>query len=180
MVIRCTHCKGIMRLDETKIPGGGGVTIRCPRCQGVDYVQDPSQAKGGDSDKGLSVPKEIVEKPQKSSESTRRPAPKQRVPSSDVSEVTMPSDAFQGFRFPAEEKGDAFPKRRLSRRARLLLWGIASLVVVALFALLVNIVLPGPGGNRPFGGAIAPDQTQHRQLPDQSDPVNNEMSNGSR
>lgn len=172
MVIRCTHCKGMMRLDESAIPSGGGVKIRCPRCKGIDYVQDPSPAKGGDPGKDRSASRDVAGMPQKRSEPVSRPNHKQRTAPSDVSEVTMPSDAFQGFRFPAEKESGAFPKRRLSRRARLLLWGVASLVVVALFALLVNIVLPGPGGNRPSWDAINSEQIKSQQLPEQSDSVN--------
>lgn len=159
MVIRCPHCKSMMRIDETLIPRGGGVRIRCPRCKGMDYVRDqaasPSQATPPDQ----SRPEQVRGEQAAMTRPAVRPS-HDPVRSSGVTEATMPDDAFQGFRFPAERETGALQARTLSRSMKILLWVIASLVVVAVFALLVNIVLPGPGGSRPFGGTISSEQNQ--------------------
>ena len=176
MVTRCPHCKGMMRVDESLIPSGGGVRIRCPHCKGIDYVADPASAETRKVPANRSKIETVP-----SGTRTNRPmggTPHAPIGSQSVSEATIPDDAFQGFRFPAEKGASAFPARRLSKRMRILLWVIASLVIVAIFALLVNIVLPGPGGSRPFGGALrsehsraaafeesrnsVPDQDSHR------------------
>jgi hypothetical protein len=69
-------------------------------------------------------------------------------------EPTIPDDAFENFRFPAETDERKPERKRMSRAKRVLLWVAISLAVVAFFALLVNVMLPGPTGRKPFVGAV--------------------------
>ncbi len=140
-----------MRLDESRIPKGGGVKVRCPQCNEIDYVEDPS----------LSKSRGKTPSPQPTSKIDIRTSPaRERLPrangakgiASEPPEPSIPEDAFEGFRFPAEREENSSSKRSLSTWARILIWAIVSLAIVAIFALLVNIVLSGPAGNRPFIG----------------------------
>jgi len=146
MVVRCSHCQGMMRLDEKSLPATPRVKIRCPHCQGVGYIEHPPEKK---------PPKEAppVLQPDEQAQGSH-PQPKEHIVISPEAkyDVSMPHDAFKDFRFPAEQDlaeqvADARSRKPVSKRLKILLWVIASVGVVALFALIVNIVLPGPSGS---------------------------------
>jgi len=153
----------MMRLDESRIPKGGGVKIRCPRCKEIDYVEDPSLSKK----RGATPQQEAGSKVE--SRTTKGPEPS--LPSASAKndpsrggEPTIPDDAFQGFRFPAERERNSSSKKMLSVWVKFVIWAIVSLAVVAFFALLVNVVLSGPAGTKPFVSGKPPGSVQ-RQAP---------------
>ncbi|MDQ7781884.1 MAG: zinc-ribbon domain-containing protein [Desulfomonilaceae bacterium] len=148
MVIRCSHCKSMMRLDEAGIPAGGGVKVRCPKCRELDYVEDPSLSKN--RAKTSPTASKVGLQTSKNREPSSRPAP--GTDASRESEPSIPEDAFQGFRFPAEREQNSFSASPRSTWARVVIWVGVSLAVVAFFALLVNVILSGPAGTRPFVG----------------------------
>lgn len=148
MVIRCSHCKGMMRLDETRIPKGGGVKIRCPLCNELDYVEDPSLSKTQEQPPAPTATQRTGVRTPVAGDLPPRSAPA-RGSGPEESEPSIPEDAFQGFRFPAEREGNAPSKRTTKPWVKILIWGIVSLAIVVFFALLVNIVLSGPAGNQP-------------------------------
>jgi len=150
MVIRCSHCKGMMRLDETRIPKGGGVKIRCPLCQELDYVEDPSLSKTQEQRSAPTATQQTGVRTPVAGDLPPGSAPARRSTPAE-SEPSIPEDAFQGFRFPAERERNSTSKRTRKPWVKLLIWGIVSLAIVAFFALLVNIVLSGPSGSQsPF------------------------------
>ncbi|MFH1115086.1 MAG: zinc-ribbon domain-containing protein [Pseudomonadota bacterium] len=150
MVIRCSHCRGMMRLDESRIPKDGGAKVRCPRCGEIDYVEESSLPKSRGQDRvpaaGSRAPGPSASRGPVSSSTPRAGDPAGRT------EPSIPADAFQGFRFPGEREMDSVSNRSSSTWKRILVWGFVSLGVVVVFALLVNIVLWGPAGDKPFSG----------------------------
>jgi hypothetical protein len=137
----------MMRLDEGRIPKGGGVKIRCPRCKEIDYVEDPSLSKS--RGQAPAAAGKIDIRTSKDRELSRRSAPA-KGNAREESEPSIPDDAFHGFRFPAERETNSSSARTMRPWVRILIWGIVSLAVVAFFALLVNVVLSGPAGNNPL------------------------------
>ncbi len=122
MVITCAGCKQKMRIDETRIPPGEKVKIRCPHCGAIGTVPT-------DSEPAVSPPHQL------------KTTAQQPQPSLNPTEHRIPSDAFQNFRFPAEQGRKADQKKLMTKRNRLILVIIASIVWIALFALIVNLIL---------------------------------------
>jgi hypothetical protein len=111
-----------MRVDETRIPSGEQVKIRCPHCGAVAEFR----AQSGPAAPASPQTETAAEQPK---------------PSLDPADHTIPSDAFQNFRFPAEQGRKANPAKRMSKRKGWLVLIIASIIWVALFALTVNLIL---------------------------------------
>jgi hypothetical protein len=136
----------MMRVDDTRIPSGGKVKVRCPHCQGIGTAEHSPSAASADGGR-------VVE-----------PAPEQIplppvVPAAGDSaqddtsagfDLKLPEDSFQSFRFPAEAEVDRPMLRRSAHGRKILLWLGISLAVIGVFALLVNIILPGPQGGKLF------------------------------
>lgn len=163
MIINCPHCNGKMRVDETKIPPGERVKVLCPHCSEISPVGDgttPNQT-------GKGAPPAREPRPAadfaKTAE-TGAAKTEQRSTTPDQ-ELCFPRDAFQNFRFPVEKEIlTASKKKKASSMARLLVWIVVSLATIGLFALLVNLILPGPHGVKPFGQA----ENIEQSLPDTS------------
>jgi predicted Zn finger-like uncharacterized protein len=142
-IIRCANCKGLLKVDVQSLPEKGSVKVRCPHCRIIGSV-----AVGT----GLSGP--VLEDAQsKGSDSGEYPLlvtfQEKAGLSSHWDEATLPHDAFKRFRFPAEgAQEQAAPQKTVAKRSSILWWALASVAVVALFALLVNIILPGPLGSK--------------------------------
>jgi len=138
MVIRCAHCQGTMRLDEKNLPDKPKVRVRCPHCRGIGYIENTSA-----QNPPLSLfDEQPVSQPHQSKFELREPLTDKLEMEYDVS---LPHDAFNEFRFPAEQD-----RQRNSRKTTIglktIVLAVASLVVIIFFALLVNIILPGPSG----------------------------------
>jgi hypothetical protein len=119
-----------MKIDESSFAGRSDVTVRCPHCGGVGRVCKLGSAEGRPP---LSNEKKFSEEP------------------------------------VAVETGDGIAKnlfstdsidsvcRYKSGNTKLLALALASFVVAGIFALLVNLVLPGPGGSSASGfRSVAP------------------------
>lgn len=134
MILKCSHCGKRMRVDDKSVPPGKHVKVRCPYCQGVGVALLP--------------PPEAAAAPLKQSAVAERPQEAQQGAGSAAAateqEPPIPADAFNSFRFPSEEGGVEPQRTAMSSKLRLFLWIGASAGVVLLFALLVNLVLPGP------------------------------------
>ncbi len=145
MVVTCSRCNGKMRIDENLIPKGEEVKIRCPRCSEIDVFKPGT--------------KNVTTAPQTQPSKPGESKPEvgtftQQIRSNSVSpgheELTIPDDAFRGFRFPSEQGVRSMDKQPMNKRLKLAIWLVVSVAVVAFFALLVNIVLPGPQGGSPM------------------------------
>jgi len=134
MIIKCSHCAGKMRVDESRIPKGQRFKIRCPHCKGIGVIQDQPTVDQAPVPEVLIGASGIREK--------GSTAP--RTTGNGVSEHTLPSDAFHSFRFPSEREAPLVQAPPARRGLGVVTWILVSLGVVAFFALLVNIILSGP------------------------------------
>lgn len=135
MIIKCSHCAGKMRVDESRIPKGQNFKIRCPHCNGIGVIQDQPAM---DQTPAPEVPTAASSVREKGS-----PAP--RTTGNGVSEHSLPSDAFHSFRFPSEREAPLVEPPPSRRGLGIVAWILMSVGIVAFFALLVNIILSGPG-----------------------------------
>jgi predicted Zn finger-like uncharacterized protein len=165
MIVQCSKCQGKMRVDQDRIPPGEKVKIRCPLCGEI-------QAYSGQPH-GF-VPADKPEIRQQSVSPSPKVAVRGQNASSALSrgpqEPSIPSDAFQDFRFPAERGGNPTSRNRTSEKPRrkglhAAIFILASLAVIAVFALIVNIVLPGPAGKRPMQGLPQWEEQHDREAP---------------
>jgi predicted Zn finger-like uncharacterized protein len=138
MVIRCAHCQGTMRLDEKNIPDKPKVKVRCPHCSGIGYIENTSAPNPLPS----LFDEQPVSQPDQSKFELREPLTDKLEMEYDVS---LPHDAFKDFRFPAEQDRQN-NHRKTAIGLNTIILAVASLVVIIFFALLVNIILPGPSG----------------------------------
>jgi predicted Zn finger-like uncharacterized protein len=135
MIIKCSHCAGKMRVDESRIPKGQSFKIRCPHCKEIGVIQDQPAMDQTPAPKVPAAASSIREKDS--------PAP--RTTGNGVSEHSLPSDAFHSFRFPSEREAPLVEPPPSRRGLGIIIWVLVSLGIVAIFALLVNIILSGPG-----------------------------------
>jgi predicted Zn finger-like uncharacterized protein len=144
MILKCSHCGGMMKVDEGKVPPHRRFKVRCPHCEQVDVVSHHS----------------FVPEPPRSDlqvSATEQSIPRERKTFSRGRASSLAVQRSVGdIHFPADT-GDVEPPARkfMSRKTRLICWAVGSLLWVALFALLVNLVLPGPYGGRPVTGLPA-------------------------
>jgi hypothetical protein len=125
-----------MRVDESRIPKGQKVKVRCPHCKEIGIIQDePAVDKTPTLEEAAGVPSGEQE--------ISPPAPRTVGP--EVSEHTLPSDAFESFRFPSEREAPLLERSSSRIGFRTIAWILVSLAIVGFFALLVNIILSGPG-----------------------------------
>lgn len=122
IVVRCSRCNGLMKVDRDAIPVTGSVTVRCPHCKEVGWVKDPSAARRFE---------------------TRVPGPSAALSSHGPAALGEP-DYVNDYRFPAEQEAEASQRSVMALRARILVWVLLSLGVILVFAFLVNLILPGP------------------------------------
>jgi predicted Zn finger-like uncharacterized protein len=158
MIIRCAHCQGTMRLDEKSLPDRPKVKVRCPHCSGLGYIEPkfPRPAP--------------AEKPPAEQPATKSFQPEFQLPQQGADDpgmeydISVPEDPLDDFRFPAEQNGNGRFRNGIRNGAAIglktVILVIASLITVAFFALLVNIILPGPGGVK---GAIPAGQPEEEQ-----------------
>ncbi len=152
MLIRCAHCQKTMKLDEQDLPDAPKIKVRCPHCQGIGYVEKTSPAISG-SEPSLTVKKGINSSDQSQNGFTEAAHPEAEM----KYDISLPDDAFKDFRFPAEEDEREKSQKKIIG-SKQILFVIASILVVIVFALLVNIILPGPSGVRGLTGAVEPEQ----------------------
>ncbi len=134
MIIQCSHCAGSMRVDESRIPKGQRVKIRCPHCKEIGVFQEQLTVHESPEPQVRSDTSVVRE------ESPPRP----RTSRNGVSEHHLPSDAFESFRFPSEREAPLAEQPSKARGFGIVTWILISLGVIGFFALLVNIILSGP------------------------------------
>jgi hypothetical protein len=133
-----------MRVDDKTIPDGRWVKVRCPHCQGIGLAGHQTPA-GIPSRPGSPVPAAFPQEPSASPAAQVGKGPSVRSPDDpQVFELSLPADAFKDFRFPAEAEIGPTAKREPALGKRILVWFCVSLGIVFVFALLVNLILPGP------------------------------------
>jgi predicted Zn finger-like uncharacterized protein len=152
MVVRCFRCKGLLRVDESNLPSDRKAKIRCPHCKGIGLMPDipvrRPAAQGGSAD---------VPAPERGDYPTLL-SPEQPRAARDWKEAAIPQDAFKTFRSPGEREDREPVKKAVRRGWPLWVWVLVSFVIVGAFALLVNVILPGPAGVRPVVHAVPPGQ----------------------
>jgi len=145
MVVECSQCKGIARVDESILYSSARVKIRCPHCAGTGFVLfSPAMDHEidefrGDWQIGRSAESSVVADRFKAGKSPLDPSIKEVDP-------TLPADAFEDFRARSGKEMSTLETKYILSRSKLLLLAALSLAVVAFFALVVNLILPGPSG----------------------------------
>jgi predicted Zn finger-like uncharacterized protein len=144
IIVRCSHCRGLMKVDDGRLPADKPGRVRCPHCDRIcpadprqdlsDQLRTTSEAALEDTE-GARVPPAESEKtaPQSAPGTVKRP-----------STVSQPAEDDNDFVFPAEQGGRRSRERSLSTGGRVILLTVLSLFVMAFFALVVNVLLPGP------------------------------------
>ncbi len=147
MVVRCFQCNGLLRVDENSLPFDRRAKVRCPHCKSIGLMPeqpaahlatgDPNAAAPGDADYPALLPVQVP------------PPPPPKPP--DWKEAAIPHDAFNSFRYPGDRNAKASEKKppTAPKKWALVAWVVVSVAVVAFFALLVNLILPGPAGVSP-------------------------------
>lgn len=78
------------------------------------------------------------------------------------SDPILPEEAFQSFHSASPGKMRSFRAKPIALRSKLLLWVGLPLAIVIFFALLVNLILPGPTGEGFATGTSRQDPVQKR------------------
>jgi hypothetical protein len=133
-------------VDESRLPSVERAKVRCPHCKEIISLGDQAKQPGRVGAPGISA-----EGPQRaaSAEPGAMAGERKNVARGKAMdhEPTFPKDAFQDFQGPR------------SSRLKIILWIVVSLAIIGFFALLVNLVLPGPYGGRPFGRSDKTEQS---------------------
>jgi predicted Zn finger-like uncharacterized protein len=158
MIIRCAHCQGTMRVDEKDLPDRPKVKVRCPHCRGIGYIEHkfprPTQAASSPA-----------EGPTTKSNRAKFQLPQQVTDKTEIEyDISIPADAFKEFRFPAEQDSNGRSRNGIGNGATIglktVILVVASLITVVFFALLVNMILPGPAGVKGAIRAVQPEEEQ--------------------
>jgi len=168
MVVRCSQCNGLMRVDERGLPNDPRVKVRCPHCREIGLLAEMIASEASFQSGSLETPTD-QESRSPARGHGRSDSPRSEMEAGDSSEPNIPSDAFRDFRFPAERQTVNPTKSSGKSRVRLMVFALISLAVVAVFALLVNLVLPGPSGRAFYKGAIpegTTPETSSQSVPD--------------
>lgn len=165
MIVQCSKCQGKMRVDQDRIPPGEKVKIRCPLCGEIQAYSEQSTSvtathKPEVGPPGVAASPKAGVRDQKATPGPLRAS----------QEPSIPPDAFQDFRFPAERSANPgsrtkAPQKPRRRGLRAAIFILASLAVIAVFALIVNIVLPGPAGKKPAQGLPQWEEQNDRETP---------------
>lgn len=136
MIVECPHCNQLLQTPETDPLHGKDLDVRCPVCSGGGILTGASQEAVS-----TSLGEQSNEKKKLSTHDSSKSG--QTLPS----DLSIPEDAFNHFRFPAETEALRSSVSRFGKLYQKLLFAVISLIVVIFFAVLVNIVLPG---TRPY------------------------------
>jgi len=146
MIVKCSQCAGLSRVDGAGLSSSMESRLRCPHCNAVGDLQVAlgldQELQPGEDTIALTGRMEISPKLADARNTSEFPSQGAR----RDSDPTLPEEAFQSF--PGRSSGNkrAFGAKRIAVGSRLLLWAGLSLAIVIFFALLVNLVLPGPTG----------------------------------
>ena len=133
MIVKCAFCDGFMRVDRESLGTGKKAKVRCPRCQKVGLVSATAIAhKSAKSKRKIPGASGVLSYSPEKSEVGEAPNGEELLESSDE------------YLFPSEQKDFSYGRTAEGKGIRIFLWIMASLIVILLFAMLVNLVLPGP------------------------------------
>lgn len=136
MIVECPHCKQFLQTAQASLPDITDLNVRCPLCSGEGTLA------GVNSTRDMPPVSESNRKNR-----TRAADDALKAGQTFPSDLTIPEDAFNHFRFPAETEALRERVPRLGASFRKPLFVLASILVVIFFTALVNIILPGP---RPY------------------------------
>ncbi len=126
-----------MRVDDSCLPEGKAVRVRCPHCQGIGTVGPLA------TDPGKSAPAPATASEPSTALPDQPKAPTVEAPQPEHRQELF--DPLNDISFPADSGPTLDPAAQPRRKwLRMAIWAVVSLAVVGFFALLVNIVLPGP------------------------------------
>jgi nitrate reductase NapE component len=133
-----------MKIDETKLPEGKDGMVRCPHCREILRIDEESLSL-----RPLASDSRPQEEPLDTNESVAPQADEQEFTSYDVppnhdTKTSIDEDSSDDFLFPAEMGPDPLKEKKRSLKLKLVLWVIISVALIGFFALLVNLILPGP------------------------------------
>ncbi len=143
MVVKCFNCQTLLKVEADRVPVNGQIDVRCPKCgsEGIILAPHSSIDPKVDFFQQMEAPEtKIAETETDLIKDQTAPKTKTQV---KASELTLPEDAFRDFRFPAEVESSVKKGVKVSHRSNLITFLIVSILVVALFAALVNVILPG-------------------------------------
>lgn len=144
IIRKCSHCQELMKIDETKLPEGKDGLVRCPHCREILRIDEESRAL-----RPLSSESRTQEESLDAEESVVPEDDEQEFTSDDVppdhdTVASVADKSSDDFLFPAEVGPDPLKEKKRSLKFKLVLWAIISVAVIGFFALLVNLILPGP------------------------------------
>lgn len=150
MILQCSRCNQLTRIDEAASPPSTVLRLRCPHCGSAGFVKDAISLQGDSREAAPAAhPGEILrdQKPVKGQVSLvesgwSRPG--------GHSEPALPEDAFKNFDPALREQRHGLLKGLRNTSLRSVIWGVISVVVILFFSLLVNLLLPGPSDQKLF------------------------------
>lgn len=145
MHLRCSSCSGMMQFDESVLSPDKRVEVRCPHCSEVGPVRmdrrvSSDTAPVAETSAKIDEPSDTLRSDSPDWSASQRPVQQSDRPRRRPAQ----SDGSVEFRFPSESDLPASASRTTSLALKIAVWILASLGVIAVFALIVNIVLPGP------------------------------------
>ncbi len=144
IIEKCSHCQGLMKIDETKLPEGKDGMVRCPQCREILWIDEESRSLRPMSSESGSQAEPLETNGSDAPQDGEQEFASYTVPADHDTEDSLPEDSSDDFLFPAELGPGPSQKKATSLRFKVALWSIISVAVIAFFALLVNLVLPGP------------------------------------
>jgi len=146
MVIQCRSCRGLLRCDPSVANHDRTRRIRCPHCGGEGFVliSGTTVVKEGLEPEWLEAIA-LNECEDKRLSSHEDDAQEQGILHEPFVEPDLMSDAQMS------------PPSKSTAGINWLKWILASFTVIVFFALLVNLILPGPTGHKFFGGVTFQD-----------------------
>ncbi len=133
MIVKCAHCRGLMRVDHKQIPAQAQAKVRCPHCRGLGLVR--TQPPGEPQAPSAKTPSGHAALAGPSGAGVVRSA---------QPAVHEEPEYVDEYLFPAERETLPYERQPGVISLRIVAWAVASVLVVLLFALLVNLILPGP------------------------------------
>lgn len=165
MLIQCRFCKGLIRCDPVIVNQASATNVQCPHCGRVGYIQA----------------RKSYETENRKEQFTRGPVQEHEIFPEQLDEkdtVRERSEAWEG-EIPNESSQElhimnvtqiSSHQKTTASGTKWLRWILASAAVIVFFALLVNLILPGPTGHKFFGGvrfgdnSVSSDEAiEHRQ-----------------
>lgn len=151
MIVECSQCRGLSRVDDAGLSPSAVTTIRCPHCHAEGALQFAPALNHGVQELGKTGLIGPSESPPllRDEKNTEKRSMEGLARENDP---TLPEDTFQNFHTHSGKKIRAPRTQGSAFNLKLLLWAGLSLGIVLVFALLVNLILPGPAGERSVTG----------------------------